>query len=188
MAYFQASGPALGSMARRAVSDRGWDLNYLYFRYIQARHHESTGVYSNRPISRFQVVRLRQMQYTMKIGPADFDGQQRLARSSRNPSRTCTGPHHSTRQLPPRAPPASNWPGRLYFFGRGFCYSQAAVQRAPQKTTDLPLAGPDQARSLHLSPRRSTAGRRDPRRRRTQHPASCYLRQEPPTAARPTGV
>jgi hypothetical protein len=35
----------------------------------------------------------------------------------------------------------------------------------PKKNTDLPLAGPDQARSLRLSPSRSlsTAGRRDPR-------------------------
>jgi hypothetical protein len=67
-----------------------------------------------------------------------------------------------------------------------------AAQRPPpppQKNTDLPLAGPDQARGLRLSPSRSTAGRRDPRRRRTQHP-SCYLRASspPPTAARPTGV
>jgi hypothetical protein len=57
--------------------------------------------------------------------------------------------------------------------GGAFTTGQAA-QRAPQKNTGLPLAGPDQARSLCLSPSRSTACRRDPRRRRTQHP-SCYL-------------
>jgi hypothetical protein len=34
----------------------------------------------------------------------------------------------------------------------------------PPPTTDLPLAGPDQARSLRLSPRRHCLGRRDPRR------------------------
>jgi hypothetical protein len=62
------------------------------------------------------------------------------------------------------------------FFGRGFTTGQAA-QRPPKKNTDLPLAGPGQARSLRLSPSRSTACRRDLRRRcRTQHP-SCYLRQ-----------
>ena len=44
----------------------------------------------------------------MKIGPADFDGQQRFARRSRNPSRTCTGTHRSSRQLlPGQGPPAS---------------------------------------------------------------------------------
>jgi hypothetical protein len=57
---------------------------------------------------------------------------------------------------------------RILFFGRGF----------PKKNTGLPLAGPDQARGLSLSPSRSTACRRDPRRCRTQHP-SCYLRQAP---------
>jgi hypothetical protein len=64
------------------------------------------------------------------------------------------------------------------FLGGAFAIGQAA-QRAHQKnTTDLPLAGPDQAQSLRLSPSRSIAGRCDPRRRRTQHP-SRYLRQAP---------
>jgi hypothetical protein len=70
-------------------------------------------------------------------------------------------------------------PGVRFFFGEGL--SLQAKQRSvpPQKkTTGLPLAGPDQARSLRLSPSRSTACRRDPRRHRTQHP-SCYLRQAP---------
>jgi hypothetical protein len=65
----------------------------------------------------------------------------------------------------------------FFFLGRAFTTCQAA-QRAPQKTTGLPLSGPDQARGLRLSPSRSTASRRDLRRRRTQHP-SCYLRQAP---------
>jgi hypothetical protein len=65
-----------------------------------------------------------------------------------------------------------------YFFGGGASTTGQAVQRAPPKNTGLPLAGPDQARSLRLSPSRSTACRRDPRRRRTHHP-SCYLRQAP---------
>jgi len=65
----------------------------------------------------------------------------------------------------------------LFFLGGAFTAGQAA-QRAPPKTTGLPLAGPDQARSLRLSPSRSTACRRDPCRHRTQHP-SCYLRQAP---------
>jgi hypothetical protein len=67
--------------------------------------------------------------------------------------------------------------GPLFSLGGAFTTGQAA-QRAPQKTTGLPLAGPDQARSLRLSPSRSTACLRDPRRHRTQHP-SWYLRQAP---------
>jgi hypothetical protein len=58
--------------------------------------------------------------------------------------------------------------GFFLLLGGAFTTGQAA-QRAPQKTTGLPLAGPDQARSLRLSPSRSTACRRDPRRHRTQH-------------------
>jgi hypothetical protein len=42
----------------------------------------------------------------MKTKAADLDGQQRFARSSRNPPRTCTGAH-SSRQLPGQGPPAS---------------------------------------------------------------------------------
>jgi hypothetical protein len=52
-------------------------------------------------------------------------------------------------------------------------------QPTNQPNTGLPLAGPDQARSLRLSTRRSTACRCDPRRRRTQAHPSCYLRQAP---------
>jgi hypothetical protein len=65
-----------------------------------------------------------------------------------------------------------------FFVLLGAIPSGEAAQRAPPKTTGLPLAGPDQARSLRPPPSRSTACRRDPRRRRTQHP-SCYLRQSP---------
>jgi hypothetical protein len=64
------------------------------------------------------------------------------------------------------------------FFGEGLSLQAKQRSAPPPKTTGLPLAGPDQARSLRLSPSRSTACRRDPRRRRTQHP-SCYLRQAP---------
>jgi hypothetical protein len=46
---------------------------------------------------------------------------------------------------------------------------RACLSQAPTKR---------QARGLRLSPSRSTACRRDPRRRRAQHP-SCYLRQSP---------
>jgi hypothetical protein len=46
----------------------------------------------------------------IKTKTAGVDGQQRFARSSRNPSRTCTGTHHSSRQLPRGRPPAS-WQG-----------------------------------------------------------------------------
>ena len=49
----------------------------------------------------------------MKTKAADPDGQQRFARSSRNPSRTCTDTHHSSRQLPRQGPPAS-WQGKPY--------------------------------------------------------------------------
>jgi hypothetical protein len=65
-----------------------------------------------------------------------------------------------------------------FFWGGASTRGQAAQRASLPKTTDLPLAGPDQARSLRLSPSRFTACRRDPRRRRTQHP-SCYLRQAP---------
>jgi hypothetical protein len=41
-----------------------------------------------------------------------------------------------------------------FFLGGAFTTREAA-QRAPQKPTGLPLAGPDQARSLRISPRRS---------------------------------
>jgi hypothetical protein len=81
------------------------------------------------------------------------------------------------------------WPVALhsdasfFFWGGAFTTGQAA-QRAPPKTTGLPLAGPDHARSLRLSPSRSTACRRDPRRRRAQHP-SCYLSQAPPPSPDP---
>jgi hypothetical protein len=62
------------------------------------------------------------------------------------------------------------------FLGRGFNYRPSSAARPP-KNTGLPLAGPDQARSPRLSPSRSTACRRDPRRRRAQHPAAGRRRQ-----------
>jgi hypothetical protein len=62
--------------------------------------------------------------------------------------------------------------------------SLQAKQRSarPPKATGLPLAGPDQARSLRLSPSRSTACRRDPRRRRTQH-SVLHSHRAPRTAS-----
>jgi hypothetical protein len=79
---------------------------------------------------------------------------------------------------------------------RGCHYIGQAAQLAPQKNTGLPPTSPGQALCLrhsppHTTPTRdihSSAGRRNPRRRRTQHP-SCYLISvKPPTIARPTGV
>jgi hypothetical protein len=43
----------------------------------------------------------------MKTRAVDLGGQQRFARSSRNPPRESTGAHHSSRQLPGQGPPAS---------------------------------------------------------------------------------
>jgi hypothetical protein len=60
-------------------------------------------------------------------------------------------------------------PQFLSFFLRFLVLGQTSSAAPPPKTTGLPLAGPDQARSPRLCPSRSTACRRDPRRRRTQH-------------------
>jgi hypothetical protein len=66
----------------------------------------------------------------------------------------------------------------FFFFGRGFHYRPSSAAPPPKKQR-ASLSQAPKARSLRLSPSRSTACRRDPRRRRTQHP-SCYLRQASP--------
>jgi hypothetical protein len=66
----------------------------------------------------------------------------------------------------------------IYFLGGAFTTGQTA-QRAPQKKHGPASRRPrPSAESAPLSLSRSTACRRDPRRRRTQYP-SCYLRQAP---------
>jgi hypothetical protein len=65
------------------------------------------------------------------------------------------------------------------------CTTGQAAQRAPQKTTGLPLAGPDQARSLRLSPSRSTACRRDPRRHRGYPAPQLLSPPSPPPSPDP---
>jgi hypothetical protein len=67
-------------------------------------------------------------------------------------------------QESPRAPP----PREVPFLGGAFTTGQAA-QRAPPKTTGLPLAGPDQARSLRLSPSRESFFRRNPEQLGSEH-------------------
>jgi hypothetical protein len=74
------------------------------------------------------------------------------------------GLYRARAQESPRAPP----PREVPFLGGAFTTGQA-VQRAPPKTTGLPLAGPDQARSLRLSPSRESFFRRNPEQLGSEH-------------------
>jgi hypothetical protein len=67
-------------------------------------------------------------------------------------------------------------------------YRPSSAARPPKKHGPASRRPRPSAESAPLlCPSRSTACRRDPRRRRTQHP-SCYLRQAPRRRQRPTGV